>query len=228
MMYGCYTPIQPFILYHCKCSRLIYIRNRFNLKTNLTNNSCSCASPVRHLTFIGSCTYFSRPPAKIHLKLSSAVARSNWKHIYSLKKSLFSNGNTRATGIMCLSTAPNIFFTPAILYILSINYVIILILFNFLKSFPNLSGVHGRKRSGIHSQLPALGEQRVHSNPQHQFHGLWYNIKQGASVTWSMFLYARLYSRYFRLYSHVIGASLCLFRKTNCHRVSFGLFIRQE
>ncbi|XP_078367655.1 uncharacterized protein LOC144651576 [Oculina patagonica] len=39
-------------------------------------------------------------------------------------------------------------------------------------SFPNLSGVHGRKRSGLHSQLPALGEQRVHSNPQHQFHGL--------------------------------------------------------
>jgi len=39
-------------------------------------------------------------------------------------------------------------------------------------SFPNLSGVHGRKRSGIQPHLPALGEQRVHSNPQHQFHGL--------------------------------------------------------
>lgn len=38
-------------------------------------------------------------------------------------------------------------------------------------SFPNLSGVQGRKRSGI-QQLPALGEQRIHSNPQQQFHGL--------------------------------------------------------
>ncbi|PFX34910.1 putative leucine-rich repeat-containing protein DDB_G0290503 [Stylophora pistillata] len=38
-------------------------------------------------------------------------------------------------------------------------------------SFPNLSGVQGRKRSGI-QQLPALGEQRIQSNPQQQFHGL--------------------------------------------------------
>lgn len=42
----------------------------------------------------------------------------------------------------------------------------------FLQSFPNLSGVQGRKRSGI-QQLPALGEQRIQSNPQQQFHGLW-------------------------------------------------------
>lgn len=41
----------------------------------------------------------------------------------------------------------------------------------FLQSFPNLSGVQGRKRSGI-QQLPALGEQRIQSNPQQQFHGL--------------------------------------------------------
>lgn len=38
-------------------------------------------------------------------------------------------------------------------------------------SFPNLSGVQGRKRTGI-QQLPALGEQRIHNNPQQQFHGL--------------------------------------------------------